>query len=1125
MHLLKEHVLQSDVLLLLQSKGVLERPWCLIEILTALEHGVPIVGVSLLSGAFAYDHAAAHAYLAELDTELERRNPGASELLLEHNFDLTEAAWKLSATLPAIISVGFNPSASKNVLSGMLADVIDEVHDAVPMKLPSREGLPAFLQKRAHAAAAHGSATHHDTAGSASAPAALPPKPPSGATIPPEVPELPAALQRRPALFDALKQSVLTPSAAAASGDASTLEGASSGAATIAANGMGGVGKTIAAVQLIRDREVGSAFERLLFVSVGAEPDVLALLRVLHFQLKSAKMAAEVEEERDAVQTLREAAKGVRALLVLDDVWDSKHAEALNCIDAAAGAVCVITTRIRNIAAAEVSCGLLTAEESLALLLTSAGLEHLIAHPPAAALEAVECCGRLALALPIAGGMIREMEHVWEAELVPCLREELSEELSVEARIVNASLRVIDKGQRAGVDALFEVFACFAEDQVVPLEIIDVLAPLVCARVGVKVSKLKPRKWLASLLKASLLTKSDAGVSAHDLVREVMIARADGPAGGGLQRLQREVLQLLVAAHGADAAGADAASAIVDDFVTSKLHHHVAGAIRKEAAAAAPSAPLHEDALLMGVLAHPVTLVCAQAVKGVGCEALSTLAMAREAAGAWMDAARLWFAFSSYSSRGTAVQLRRSWAALRQAEESDESRLLEVRLLSLLSYMTGEGRLDNAELAEVTERLTSLARQVDGGADPARQYDAKVAEGMGSVFTAVVQAGLVARMPQTAETAAAALEAIVRWTECAHEATAMAPDAVRRFYTLSFGVAFASGWGNLHRTPGFREQMGFFFGEGGAKLREVIEAYDFLKLNSAMKSGQAPTPNCAYLMGLVEPALLLFYGDLRAARIGYRKQADAWRNICQMCTDGERAWSDYTAEEITGVTASAGVLLAAGERALCRDFLAHTMSGVSLREPHVYAEMEKAVGSYTFMWSDDAGYCFSRAETIALRTRALAAVLDDGPPDVEAIRGWLPTPEQLVHICEHELKYNVEYSGAAHPSVVCATVYADKLGAWAEAAATCEGVLALPELEVQPPVRIESWRLLARCRGHQGDAAGATQALDAAVHEAQAVGYVWYEALALKEMLEWVGEEAKPALQARYDAVSAPFKL
>lgn len=71
-------------------------------------------------------------------------------------------------------------------------------------------------------------------------------------------------------------------------------------------------------------------------------------------------------------------------------------------------------SRIRNLAKGEISCGLLSQEESLSLLLTSADLEHLIDNPPAAALEAVECCGRLALALPIAGGMIRELEEVWE---------------------------------------------------------------------------------------------------------------------------------------------------------------------------------------------------------------------------------------------------------------------------------------------------------------------------------------------------------------------------------------------------------------------------------------------------------------------------------------------------------------------------------------------------------------------------------------------------------------------------------------------------------------------------------------------------------------------------------------
>ena len=53
------------------------------------------------------------------------------------------------------------------------------------------------------------------------------------------------------------------------------------GSATMATQGMGGVGKTTAAAQLIRDPDIGACFERLLWVPVSAEPDILALLRVL----------------------------------------------------------------------------------------------------------------------------------------------------------------------------------------------------------------------------------------------------------------------------------------------------------------------------------------------------------------------------------------------------------------------------------------------------------------------------------------------------------------------------------------------------------------------------------------------------------------------------------------------------------------------------------------------------------------------------------------------------------------------------------------------------------------------------------------------------------------------------
>ena len=110
---------------------------------------------------------------------------------------------------------------------------------------------------------------------------------------------------------------------------------------------MGGVGKTAVAVQLIRDQEVCAAFKKLLWVSVSQEPDIFGLIWVLHYQLtshESRKLPASAEEELDAVQELRQAAKGKWVLLILDDWWDTKHGELLNCVEAAVSA-CVMTTR------------------------------------------------------------------------------------------------------------------------------------------------------------------------------------------------------------------------------------------------------------------------------------------------------------------------------------------------------------------------------------------------------------------------------------------------------------------------------------------------------------------------------------------------------------------------------------------------------------------------------------------------------------------------------------------------------------------------------------------------------------------------------------------------------------
>ena len=50
--------------------------------------------------------------------------------------------------------------------------------------------------------------------------------------------------------------------------------------------------------------------------------------------------------------------------------------------------------------------------------------EQMLDAPPAAALEAVELCGRLPLALGIAGGIIEELGSTWQHELVPLLHDD-----------------------------------------------------------------------------------------------------------------------------------------------------------------------------------------------------------------------------------------------------------------------------------------------------------------------------------------------------------------------------------------------------------------------------------------------------------------------------------------------------------------------------------------------------------------------------------------------------------------------------------------------------------------------------------------------------------------------------
>ena len=101
--------------------------------------GVPIVGVSVVGrhASAGFDHGAAETFLANLDARLDGR---ATALLAQNGVtDLVDASYKLSCTLPKVISIPFDPSASRNVLRGTITDIAEAMSHARTLPLPDKD--------------------------------------------------------------------------------------------------------------------------------------------------------------------------------------------------------------------------------------------------------------------------------------------------------------------------------------------------------------------------------------------------------------------------------------------------------------------------------------------------------------------------------------------------------------------------------------------------------------------------------------------------------------------------------------------------------------------------------------------------------------------------------------------------------------------------------------------------------------------------------------------------------------------------------------------------------------------------------------------------------------------------
>jgi len=218
------------------------------------------------------------------------------------------------------------------------------------------------------------------------------------------VPNLPPNFLPRPDELKAIKAAVLvsTNQSVAVTGTAHR----------VGVQGMGGIGKSVLTAAIAQDEEVRRAFpDGVLWVTLGQTP--MLTLR----QSQMAEVLGAGQRTFTDIQlgkaVLGELLADKACLLILDDVWQAKHAAAFDAL----GQRCkmLLTTRDRGLIAAlgavECQLGVLSNEQALALLALWA--EQHEETLPTEGHEVVRECGNLPLALAMIGAMVRGKPDRW----------------------------------------------------------------------------------------------------------------------------------------------------------------------------------------------------------------------------------------------------------------------------------------------------------------------------------------------------------------------------------------------------------------------------------------------------------------------------------------------------------------------------------------------------------------------------------------------------------------------------------------------------------------------------------------------------------------------------------------
>ena len=292
--------------------------------------------------------------------------------------------------------------------------------------------------------------------------------------------------------------------------------------------------------------------------------------------------------------------------------------------------------------------------------------------------------------------------------------------------------------------------------------------------------------------------------------------------------------------------------------------------------------------------------------------------------------------------------------------------------------------------------------------------------------------------------------------------------------------------------------------------------YDFDKHHDGIKEIGVNVDQFMY--GLEPFALLLFFGDLKAARTGFAKVNDAHRRVLQRVKQGVGAVDGYQYEILLSLWDYSSSLLIAGELQNLRDFLGNSLAGALVSDEAIGTSFKSALEENLFSWKTDEGYRAFGLDADMLIIRSLMALLEqDTDASRSAIREWLPSSAELLHVAEFATIYMAYLMGASHPALLCSRLYGERLGNWNVTAEVMEGILRIEQFN--PILRTEAHRLLGRAKAELGDSAAACEAAELAVAEAAGAKYLWLEMLSLRDLLKWSDADKEAGVRARLHAV------